>query len=386
MDSRPTKIQLCNVAILAFPFASPSVMTIVHKLSMAVAPNTSTTYIIGANLDSTKGWNDNIQLQELGVSLHYLNQLKPRWLSGFSWIFKNILAQFKFGLAIFHLRKKIDVVICSVGCYYQIPVIITKLLNKKLICASFGIDSAGALTSYGHMLSAITWLLSSFNFLLSDLIIVESEKLLDQPTLRPFTHKAINGALFIEDNFKAEVHIDERDNIIGFIGRFSPEKGVLEFARSIPYVLSQLPEVKFLIIGSGKLEKEFVRILSMLELTDEVTWLKWINHDEIPRYLNQLKLLVLPSFSEGLPNILLEAIGCETPILATNKGGIPDLIFDRETGFLLPDNTPKEISKGIISILKSKGLATITANAKAQLVKRYSLSAAEERYEHIINY
>ena len=72
-----------------------------------------------------------------------------------------------------------------------------------------------------------------------------------------------------------------------------------------------------------------------------VTLVGWISHDELPSYLNMLKLLVVPSYTEGLPNIVIEAMSCGTPVLATPVGGVPDLIEDGITGFILEDNFPE---------------------------------------------
>jgi glycosyltransferase involved in cell wall biosynthesis len=69
-----------------------------------------------------------------------------------------------------------------------------------------------------------------------------------------------------------------------------------------------------------------------------------------------MKLLVLPSFTEGLPNILLEAMACGTPVLATPVGAIKDIIKESETGFLLKSDDPIHIAERIIELLNNPEL------------------------------
>lgn len=60
-------------------------------------------------------------------------------------------------------------------------------------------------------------------------------------------------------------------------------------------------------------------------LNDKVSLVGRVSYDEVPRYLNQLKLLVILSYSEGFPNTVLEAMACGTPVLATRVGAVPDI-------------------------------------------------------------
>jgi len=71
----------------------------------------------------------------------------------------------------------------------------------------------------------------------------------------------------------------------------------------------------------------------------------WISQVDLAKYLNTLRLLVLPSSTEGLPNILLEAIACGTPVVSTPVGAIPDIIQDDENGFIMDNNSPDVYQK-----------------------------------------
>lgn len=109
-----------------------------------------------------------------------------------------------------------------------------------------------------------------------------------------------------------------------------------------------------------------------------------INHKEIPDCLNEAKLVVLPSYGEGLPNIVLEAMACGTSALATPVGGIPDVVKDGETGFSMEDNTPECIARNAIRASNHPDLEKITKNARTLIEKEYTLEAAVERYKKIL--
>ena len=101
-------------------------------------------------------------------------------------------------------------------------------------------------------------------------------------------------------------------------------------------------------------------------------------------YLNELKLLVLPSYTEGLPNIMLEAMACGTPVLATPVGAIPDVIKDGETGFIMENNSPERIAENVIRALNDSNLDIIVKNARELVEKDFTYEAAVERYRKIL--
>ena len=110
----------------------------------------------------------------------------------------------------------------------------------------------------------------------------------------------------------------------------------------------------------------------------------WISHDELPNYFNEMRLLVLPSYTEGLPGIVLEAMACGTPVLVTPVGGVPDLIRDGGTGFIMEDNSPESIAKNVIRALKHPGLDEISHSARKLIEQEYTYEVMVEKCRHAL--
>ena len=121
-------------------------------------------------------------------------------------------------------------------------------------------------------------------------------------------------------------------------------------------------------------------------LNDKVKLVGWIPHDELPDYLNGLELVVLPSYTEGLPNLMLEAMACGTPVLATPVGAIPDVIKDKKTGFIIDNNSPECIAKNVERALNHTSLDEIVKNARKLVEKEFTCEATVERYKKALEY
>jgi glycosyltransferase involved in cell wall biosynthesis len=143
--------------------------------------------------------------------------------------------------------------------------------------------------------------------------------------------------------------------------------------------------VSFKFIGDGPLGDELSETLSDEINRGRVELTGWVDHDNVPAELNRLQLLVLPSESEGLPTIVLEALACGTPVYATPAAGVPDVIKESETGFLMKQIAVEVIAEDIERILQDEPLAMISENGRRLIEEEYSYEAAVERYRTILS-
>jgi glycosyltransferase involved in cell wall biosynthesis len=139
-----------------------------------------------------------------------------------------------------------------------------------------------------------------------------------------------------------------------------------------------------LIGGDGPLKESIASSLQDDGIAARVDLPGWISHEELPKYLNQLRLLVLPSYTEGLPNIMLEAMACGTPVLATPVGAVPDVSVDGKTGFIMENNTPECIAENVMRALEHPDLEGVAQRARALVEREYTFERAVERWKSIL--
>ncbi|MGB8218557.1 MAG: glycosyltransferase family 4 protein, partial [Candidatus Methanoperedens sp.] len=283
-------------------------------------------------------------------------------------------------------EKKADAYIFFLAQSLILPILTLKLLGRNIILAS-GASISELSHSKKDRLLFFSKIEEKINYELSNRIVLYSPCLIKQWHLEKYTNKiSIAHEHFIDfDKFRIKKQLSDRDNLVGYIGRLSEEKGSMNFVEAIPTISMLDSEIKFLIGGDGQLRDIIKKYLLAKDLNDKVKFAGWIPHDELPDYFNELKLLVLPSYTEGLPSIMLEAMACGTPVLATSVGAIPDIIKDGVTGFIMKNNSPNCIAKNVIRALDSSDLERIAKNARALVQERYTYEKAVERYSYILN-
>jgi glycosyltransferase involved in cell wall biosynthesis len=307
--------------------------------------------------------------------------------------FKYLLLQIKMAISIIRLRDKIDIVFFYIGGKgYVLAHIAAKILKKKTIVIVTGsasdakqIYSRTLLGLGGPIFAFIMGVLEKIAYSLADQIIAETKAIVVNLKLTKFEKKIrFSGCFFNNRIFGITRPLALRKKSVGYVGRLSEEKGILNLFEAIPLILKQQPAVDFLILGDGQLRSILETRVKTEKLSASVKFIGWVDHDQLINYYNQFKLLVIPSYFESVPIVALEAMSCGTPVLATPVGGIPDVIQNFKTGMILADNSKEAIASGVLRALEYPGLEDISQAARAEIERGYTYTAASKVYRTIL--
>jgi len=184
----------------------------------------------------------------------------------------------------------------------------------------------------------------------------------------------------IPGGLRQELGIAPDTALVGMISVLRSWKGHGTFLDAATELLKNARRpIHFIIAGDGPARQE---------LTDKIAQAPWKNHvtllghrSDVPNVLASLDALILPSFAhEGIPQIILQAQAMERAIVATTVGGIPEVVEDGVTGFLIPPRNPKALVEKIEMVLADPALRTrLGTAARAKIEKHHSLDAMGER-------
>ena len=163
---------------------------------------------------------------------------------------------------------------------------------------------------------------------------------------------------------------------IGVVGRLSPEKGVDVFLRACRELVSRDVPFTAFVAGDGPDRAQLEQLRDSLELASRVSFLGAIG--AVHALYASLDLLVIPSLSEGLPNVLLEALRADVPVVATRVGAVPEVLTSREAGVIVPPGSASALAEGIVAALPLKD-DPVAREARRAIVERFSV---ERRAAH----
>jgi glycosyltransferase involved in cell wall biosynthesis len=169
----------------------------------------------------------------------------------------------------------------------------------------------------------------------------------------------------------------------GYVGRLSIEKGVTHLVDALAEVTAKQTEVRLLIVGEGEQRANLQAQVESLGLQQAVAFLG--ERADARQIIGALDLLVLPSLTEGLPNVVLEAFAYKRPVVATAVGGVPELVKDGETGWLVPPRDPRALAQAILDALSNPEEARRRAeNAYKHLLENFTVEKQVDKWEQAL--
>jgi glycosyltransferase involved in cell wall biosynthesis len=203
-------------------------------------------------------------------------------------------------------------------------------------------------------------------------------------------HNGVDEARFdvgVDRDALAEFGFAATDPVVGILGNLRPLKDHATLLRAAKIVLDDVPDGKFLVIGDGPTRAELEALTEELGITPHVHFAG--ERSDVARLLGAIDVFTLTSTTECFPISILEAMACGRPTVCTAVGGIPEMIDDGKTGYLVPPADPQQLARRLVDLLANPKVARRMGRAgrarvEAEFTLDRSVAAAERAIEDVV--
>lgn len=240
---------------------------------------------------------------------------------------------------------------------------VAKLYGKKVILHVHASNGKVITSNVKLVHKYAKWVLRS-----ADMVIALSPRYASE--LRNYCKDAnitvISNPCLVLNESKKEEHADV--STVFFAGWLDENKGFCDLIKAMSLVKDKIPDAQLLLAGFGDVEKG--RLLARsLNIELSIHFLGWLSGDEMAKTFQHADVFCLPSYNEGVPVALLEAMGYGLPVVCTPVGGIPDVIEDNINGVFVSPGNVNEIAGAIIKILTDDYFRRKLGQAAMQTIK-----------------
>jgi len=198
-------------------------------------------------------------------------------------------------------------------------------------------------------------------------------------------HNGVNEQFFTPKQKKSQ-----GEKQILYVGRMDHEKGVFDLLNCAQHLCSKRSDLFFNFVGDGRDLTKLKQKSKKMGLEDRVTFTGQLDRDKLVQMYQDADLFVFPSYHEGLPTVLLEAMSCGLPIIATDVRGNGDVIVNGENGILVPPKSPNELAESILSLVDDERYKCVLGkNARNTIEAKYTWNAVAKNivdcYTHLCN-
>ncbi|MBN2168228.1 MAG: glycosyltransferase family 4 protein [Actinobacteria bacterium] len=189
-------------------------------------------------------------------------------------------------------------------------------------------------------------------------------------------------------SFKHEVNIDLHkrkyvppgDKLVFFVGRLVYEKGIQTVIEAMPVILKKVPNVTFVVAGTGPHMNQLHAMTHELGLDKKVKFTGYIDNDTLSAFYRYADLTVVPSLYEPFGMVVLESMAMDTPTIVADTGGLSEIVIHEETGLKFRAGDPKSLAEAMLRVLTDEKLARrITTDARRYMGDRYSWKTIADR-------
>jgi glycosyltransferase involved in cell wall biosynthesis len=172
------------------------------------------------------------------------------------------------------------------------------------------------------------------------------------------------------------------------VGRLSAQKGQLLLIEAAARLARQGIGFELVLAGDGEMREPIERLVSHYGLADRVRITGWISSARVRDELQAARALVLPSFAEGLPVVIMEAMALRRAVLTTCIAGIPELVTPGETGWLIPAGSVAELVEAMKACLGAspEQLASMGRTARERVLDRHDIDREAARLARLFRY
>ena len=181
--------------------------------------------------------------------------------------------------------------------------------------------------------------------------------------------------------------IGVEEAVVGTVGWLLPIKGPTYLMAAMGQVWVKKPDVRMMFVGKGELETELKTMARSMGAGDKTLFTGW--RDDAHEIMPVFDIFVLPSLNEGMGRVIVEAMAAGKPVVASNTGGIPDLVIDGETGFLVEPGDPAGLASAINKLLEDPDLRSKMGQAGRKRCHLFSealmIEKIDKLYQRLLN-
>lgn len=187
-----------------------------------------------------------------------------------------------------------------------------------------------------------------------------------------------------QEKARRELGLPLDKKIALFVGNLYPVKGLSYLLQAFSQLAKQTDQVHLVIVGDGKLQPSLEKEADQLGIRSMISFMGRRSYEEIPTWLKSADVIVLSSISEGLPSILLESMACGKPMIATDVGGIAEILKDGSTGRLVPARDSEKLAEALLDVLVTNPEQLTEMGEQAyQASKAYTWSQNASKVIHL---